>query len=809
MSLEGKQIDRYAIMRLLGSGGMGDVYLAEDPRIGQQVAIKVIRTELSPYPDEHAVQNAARLFQREAKAIVKLDHPHILPLYDYGEERIGNAPVIYLVMPYRPEGSLTDWLRHRETKDLLSPQDIAQLVSQAADALQHAHEHQVIHQDVKPSNFLVRARPDAPTRPDLLLSDFGIARLTTATSSVSQSIRGTPAYMAPEQWEGEPVPATDQYALAVMTYELLTGKLPFQGGPGKMMYQHIHVHPKPPSTINPALPTDIDAVVTRALAKRPQERFASMEAFGNAFQQAVEEQAQIDVAFLPDQVEIEQGSVTPVTHEEAAISTPTLIDTTIQVKGSDSETFVKPENASSTPQAPAAITQTQQAPDNSSSREYQFEQRSVVDKTLVKPHKRNRKPLVLVAMALLVMAVVGGGMVYALPALTGKATTTGKAATKQYGSTGPGTSAVGSSPAIGGATSASITIVPDLKTVQNTFSIEAVTGTPNTSQHQYQGARFLSTTTSTYTQTAQATGQGTLPGTYASGTVCIDNFDTTSPITLVAGSVYDNTKIPPFFHMVLDATETVPPAPSNTTWSQRCGPAHVLEVGTIGNNGFNSNQGGTLSYSVFNNPAFNNGKDPQNYVAVQQSDINNAANALINANSPNAQQSLQPQLRSNEQFINVPQCSPTVSSNHRAGDNATSVTVSVSFTCTGEVYDYKGALSMAAQLLTNQANTQLGSGYAPAGKIKTTLTSATLTDAKSGTITLLVNAEGVWAYQFTDAQKQAMARLIAGKTKSEAQTLLASQTGIGQVVITLSGSNSDTLPTDVSKIMIVVNNASG
>src|SRR5438128_4768767 len=100
MSLEGQQIDRYRILRLLGSGGMGDVYLAEDPRIGQQVAIKVLRTELGPYPDEQAVQKAARLFQREAKAIVKLDHPHILPLYDYGEQHIGNAPVIYLVMPY-------------------------------------------------------------------------------------------------------------------------------------------------------------------------------------------------------------------------------------------------------------------------------------------------------------------------------------------------------------------------------------------------------------------------------------------------------------------------------------------------------------------------------------------------------------------------------------------------------------------------------------------------------------------------------------------------------------------------------------
>src|SRR5579859_6835296 len=110
MALEGKQIDRYRILDMLGSGGMGDVYLAEDPRIGQQVAIKVIRTEVTPYTDEGLAKDAQRHFQREAKAIVRLDHPHILPLYDYGEEHVGNMPIIFLVMPYRPEGSLSDWL---------------------------------------------------------------------------------------------------------------------------------------------------------------------------------------------------------------------------------------------------------------------------------------------------------------------------------------------------------------------------------------------------------------------------------------------------------------------------------------------------------------------------------------------------------------------------------------------------------------------------------------------------------------------------------------------------------------------------
>src|SRR3954453_23306221 len=147
MSLEGQQIGRYRIMRLLGSGGMGEVYLAEDARIEQQVAIKVIRAEVSPYPHHEANQEPARLFQREAKAIAKLDHPHILPLFSYGEEQVNGMTLIYIVMPFRPEGSFADWLHQHNNDDLLSVQDVAYFVSQAADALQYAHDKQIVHQD--------------------------------------------------------------------------------------------------------------------------------------------------------------------------------------------------------------------------------------------------------------------------------------------------------------------------------------------------------------------------------------------------------------------------------------------------------------------------------------------------------------------------------------------------------------------------------------------------------------------------------------------------------------------------------------
>ncbi len=286
MSLEEQQLGRYRLLQLIGSGGMGEVYLAQDPGINRQVAIKVIRTEIATYPGTESSTEVARLFQREAKAIAMLDHPGILPLYDYGEQNVNGVMYTYMVMPYREEGSLANWLQKRGTT-LLSVQNVEQMIQQAATALKYAHDHQVVHQDVKPSNFLIRASRENANRPDLLLTDFGIAKLSMLTTRASQSIRGTPTYMAPEQWEGHPVPATDQYALAVMVYEFLTGRPPFLGTLMQMMYAHVNTQPQAPSLLNPRLSTAIDTVVLRGLAKRPEDRFPSIIAFAFAFRQAL------------------------------------------------------------------------------------------------------------------------------------------------------------------------------------------------------------------------------------------------------------------------------------------------------------------------------------------------------------------------------------------------------------------------------------------------------------------------------------------------------------------------------------------
>lgn len=332
MALEGLYLNQYRLLRLLGSGGMGEVYLAEDARIDQQVAIKISRSEASSYPGNSTIQDTVRLFQREARAIAMLDHPHILPLFSYGEEIVNGMTLIYIVMPYRHEGSFANWLQQRGNIDLLSVQNIVHFIKQAADALQYAHDNRIVHQDVKPSNFLVRMNKEHPDLPDLLLADFGIARLNTSTANVSHSIRGTPTYMAPEQWSGEAIYATDQYALAILVYELLTGHPPFIGRQEQLMYQHFHVEPQPPGTFNLRLSKDIDTVVLKALAKQPEKRFPSISAFANALQQAT---VNLDASTIIKIPPLSNSSL----QEASAVISP------VDSSKRDQSTFISPSNA--------------------------------------------------------------------------------------------------------------------------------------------------------------------------------------------------------------------------------------------------------------------------------------------------------------------------------------------------------------------------------------------------------------------------------------------------------------------------------
>jgi eukaryotic-like serine/threonine-protein kinase len=275
MSHEEMQLGHYQLLRLLGSSDGNAMYLAEDMRIQRQVLITLVQTEATPS------------LQTEIRAIAMLDHPHILPLSDFGTESVNGITFTYLVMPFRSECSLTDWLQQRNPSEMLSLEAIGHLLYQAADALQYAHEHQLIHQDIHPSNFLIRSRKEYLSRPDLLVTGFRITKFTPATASSNENIHGTPAYIAPEQWDSQPVPASDQYALAVLVYQLLVGHPPFQGTPEEVRHDHFSVKPQPLSLLHLHVSPALDAVILRALAKNPEDRFPSILAFAEAFQQVI------------------------------------------------------------------------------------------------------------------------------------------------------------------------------------------------------------------------------------------------------------------------------------------------------------------------------------------------------------------------------------------------------------------------------------------------------------------------------------------------------------------------------------------
>ena len=240
MLLEGQQLTQYRLVQRLKSGSRGEIYLGVDEN-HHHVAIKVIQIDYSLYPDDDTAEEAVQHFFREMQAIAQIEHPHILPLHDSGEEYSDGVTLVYMVMPFHEEGSLADWLSKPGQSKALSPSEVEYIVKQAASVLQCAHNKNVFHGNVKPSNFLLCDQAEKPSELNLQLVDFGVAKFMT-TSNESQTIRGTPMYMAPEQWQGQLCPETDQYALAVMAYKLLTGCPPFiDGNHEHISHQHRHV----------------------------------------------------------------------------------------------------------------------------------------------------------------------------------------------------------------------------------------------------------------------------------------------------------------------------------------------------------------------------------------------------------------------------------------------------------------------------------------------------------------------------------------------------------------------------------------
>lgn len=295
--IDGAIIKQYRITQRLARGGMGEIYLAEDMRTGQTVAVKAVRSANADYFER---------FRREIKTIASLQHEHILPALDYGE----HDDWCYMVSPYIKYGTLASLLAHGGPMTL---EHAGEILEQLADALQCAHNHGIVHRDIKPSNVLLRDEHFA------YLADFGLVKGLGADHSLTQSgfLIGTPEYIAPELVESPPTTASDTYALGIMLYQMLTARVPFRGAnPVSIVWKHLRDLPPPPSRFNSAIPYPVEQVIMHALEKDPQKRFQTPRELSRAYQRALgkEEPALPPTALkAPPPVEIEIIPVTPST----------------------------------------------------------------------------------------------------------------------------------------------------------------------------------------------------------------------------------------------------------------------------------------------------------------------------------------------------------------------------------------------------------------------------------------------------------------------------------------------------------------
>jgi serine/threonine protein kinase len=271
----GQMLGPYQIISQIGEGGMATVYKAYQPSMDRNVAIKVLPGQLAESAE------FTQRFQQEARIIAKLEHPHILPVFDYGE----SGGITYLVMRYLDAGTLRDRMENGRPLPL---DEIDRLFTQLADALSYAHSYGIIHRDLKPSNALIDSQGN------LFLTDFGIAKLLESASprlTQTDAIMGTPAYISPEQAQAARVnQRSDIYSLGIILYEMVTGRVPFVAEtPLAVILKHVSDPLPLPSSLKPDILESIEKVVLKALAKEPNDRFATVGEFLSAWKRALDE----------------------------------------------------------------------------------------------------------------------------------------------------------------------------------------------------------------------------------------------------------------------------------------------------------------------------------------------------------------------------------------------------------------------------------------------------------------------------------------------------------------------------------------
>jgi serine/threonine protein kinase len=784
LSLEGQQLGNYDVIRRIRVGGMGAVYEGRQrTAFGRRVAIKVI------LGDYAADRDMRRRFAREARTIAKLHHPHILQLIEFGDEQ----GILYLVMPFIEGGTLTNYLR----RGLPGLDEVSAIYQQVLDAVEYAHDSGLVHRDIKSSNVLLEERRSGA--PFAYLADFGLVRNAhqadnsrTGKPIPLDQVPGTPHYMAPEQTRGIITPQTDIYALGVLLYQMLTGELPYND-PDDIRVIEMHLHdPAPaPSDLDASIPRELDAVVRKAMSKRPEGRFRHVGELRTAFLSALRgsavngglidlpiEQSDDDDMLIED---VDEDDFSPPLRRLPAPLT--LGEAPPQLEPVDSvEKKMKPLHFERTEPAPIAVREPRKlrrAPKTVDLRP-RITEEPTQDQPMVslQPQPRKRPGKIGVAASAIVAVVLIALLL--MPRVFG------------FSFFPPGFPLFGTAPV------ATIYVLPQSKTISDKY---VLTASPKVNQadiarHIIPG-RVVQTSANA-SNTVNTTGTKTLGGTQAQGTVTFTNPGNT-PVEVPAGDVLTTQNNVRF---VIEQTVDVPPHQRGQDGTATVN-VQAAQPGTSGNINAHALDGMCCNNALTaSNPApFGGGTDAQVVHVVSQADIDGVSNAQVAKLQSQVRTQLQQQLKKNEVMAGQIAYTTTVSPDNPVGAQANQVTVKVSVSGTVTVYDQTQATSMAAQLLRAQAVQSLSRNFQLQGNISTGAPSAQA-GGGDGSAFVSVSVHGVWAYVFSARDINSWKQSVKGATSAAALAYLNTQPGIASVQVSLPF-GSDHLPDTVDNIKVV------